>query len=134
MNSDVTEESSDCAKQADISHDGEVWVSVGSVADITKRKKVVAEIGGHQVLVLADDGEFFALDNICVHRERELVKGVILNGKIVCPGHQWAFALDSGWEAVKQVCQPTHPTRVVEDTVQVRISAAGSETPPPETP
>lgn len=97
-------------------------------------KKVVAEIGGHQVLVLADDGQFFALDNICVHRERELVKGVIFNGKIVRPGHQWAFALDSGWEAVKQVCQPTHPTRVVQDTVQVRISAAGSETPPPETP
>ena len=45
-----------------------------------------------------------------------------MNGKIVCPGHQWAFALGTGWEAVKQVCQPTHPVRVHDDVVEVCIT------------
>ena len=75
------------------------WVAAGAATDIAKRKKVVVEIDGRQILIIAHEGQFFAFDNICMHRQRELSKGVILNGKIVCPGHQWAFALDSGWEA-----------------------------------
>jgi nitrite reductase/ring-hydroxylating ferredoxin subunit/ketosteroid isomerase-like protein len=100
------------------------WTTVGSVADVTKRKKVVLEIDGRQILVVAHDGAFYAFDNICIHRQRELSKGVILNGKIVCPGHQWAFALDTGYEAVKEECQPTHPVRVNGDTVEVAVAAS----------
>jgi nitrite reductase/ring-hydroxylating ferredoxin subunit/ketosteroid isomerase-like protein len=104
------------------------WIAVGTVADIIKRKKVVVDIDGREILVLAHEGQFFAFDNICIHRERELSKGVILNGKIVCPGHQWAFALDTGWEAVKQECQPTHQVQVVDDQVEVCVAAAPPDT------
>ena len=38
------------------------------------------------------------------------------------PGHQWAFALDSGWEAIKEECQPTHPVRVADDLVHVGVA------------
>jgi nitrite reductase/ring-hydroxylating ferredoxin subunit/ketosteroid isomerase-like protein len=102
------------------------WTSVGSVADVSRRKKVVIEVHDRQILVVAHDDRFYAFDNICIHRQRELSKGVILNGKIVCPGHQWAFALDTGWEAVKEECQPTHPVRVVDDIVQVCVAAPSS--------
>lgn len=95
------------------------WRLVGKAADLTKQKKVVVEFDERQILVLAHDGRFFAFDNICVHRERELSKGVILNDKLVCPGHQWAFALETGWEAVKETCQPTHAVRVDGDNVLV---------------
>jgi nitrite reductase/ring-hydroxylating ferredoxin subunit/ketosteroid isomerase-like protein len=99
------------------------WVVVGPVADIVKRKKVVVETDGRQILIIAHEGQFFAFDNICMHRQRELSKGVILNGKLVCPGHQWAFALDTGWEAVKQECQPTHPVRLTDESVEVFVAA-----------
>jgi len=98
------------------------WVAVGSAADIAKRKKVVVDVGGRQILLIAHEGQFFAFDNICVHRQRDLSKGVILNGKIVCPGHQWAFALDSGWESVKEECQPTFPVRVTGDDIEVSVA------------
>ena len=100
------------------------WVAAGTTEDIVKRKKVVVEIDGRQILILAHEGQFFAFDNICIHRQRELSRGVILNGKIVCPGHQWAFALDSGWEAVKQECQPTHPVRLTGNSVEVFVAPA----------
>jgi nitrite reductase (NADH) small subunit len=106
-----------------IEHESGEWVAVGPTIDVAKRRKVVIEIDERPILIVAHDGRYFAFDNICVHRERELSKGVILNGKIVCPGHQWAFALDTGWEAIKQVCQPTHETRVVADVVEVRVTA-----------
>ena len=95
------------------------WVDVGSTAEVAKRRKVVIEIGDQQIFVLAHDGDFFALQNICIHRQREISKGVVLNGRIVCPGHQWAFDLRTGWESVKQECQPTYRVRIEDDVVQV---------------
>jgi nitrite reductase (NADH) small subunit len=98
------------------------WVTVGDAEAVTKAKKVVVDAEGTEVLVLSHDGEFFALANRCIHRDRELVKGVVLNGKLVCPGHQWAFALDTGWESVKEQCQPTFPVRVVDGVVEVDVT------------
>jgi nitrite reductase/ring-hydroxylating ferredoxin subunit len=100
------------------------WVDAGTVAEVRRRRKVVLELGEErQLLVLAHDGGFYAFDNICIHRQRELSKGVILNGRLVCPGHQWAFELATGWEQVKQECQPTYDVRVVDEVVQVDTSS-----------
>lgn len=105
------------------------WLPVGSVADVRKKKKVVIEAEDRQILVLAHDDRFYAFDNICIHRERELSKGVVLNGKLVCPGHQWAFALETGWEAVKETCQPTHAVRIDGDELFVSLHANTSHGP-----
>jgi nitrite reductase (NADH) small subunit len=96
---------------------------VGTVAEVTKRKRVVVEHEGTSILVVAHEGAFYAMDNICIHKDRELVKGVVLNGKLVCPGHQWAFELGTGWEAVKQQCQPTYDVVVSDDMVAVDIAS-----------
>lgn len=93
----------------------ERWTDIGGFDEIAKRKRLVVTDGDNSVVVVAHEGCVYALDNVCIHRERELVKGVVLKGKLVCPGHQWAFALDSGWEAVKQECQPTYDVRVTGD-------------------
>jgi nitrite reductase/ring-hydroxylating ferredoxin subunit len=79
-------------------------VTAGEVHTITRARKTVIEVDGYEVLVLAHDGNLHAFQNRCIHKQRELAKGVVLNGKLVCPGHQWAFALDSGWEAIKEEC------------------------------
>lgn len=99
------------------------WVNAGDAQSIAKARKVVLDVDGHEVLVLAHEGGFYSFANRCIHKQRELAKGVVLNGKLVCPGHQWAFALDSGWEAVKEECQPTYPVRVVDGVVEVDVTA-----------
>ena len=93
------------------------------IDDLVKRKKLVVGSDDQQVLVVAHDGEFYAFENLCIHRARELSRGVILNGRLVCPGHQWAFALETGWESIKQECQPTYAVRVENDMVQVDLSS-----------
>ena len=95
------------------------WVDAGDVTQLTKAGKTVIDVDGHEVLVLAHGGTFYSFANRCIHKDRELARGVVLNGKLVCPGHQWAFALGTGWEAIKQQCQPTYPVRVVDGRVQV---------------
>lgn len=105
------------------------WVTAGDADAITKARRVVFDVEGHEVLVLAHDGEFYSFANRCIHKNRELAKGVVLNGKLVCPGHQWAFALGSGWEAVKEECQPAYPVRVTDGLVEVDVTVPQSDVP-----
>jgi nitrite reductase (NADH) small subunit len=51
----------------------------------------------------------------------------------VCPGHQWAFDLQTGWEAIKQECQPTYRVRVDGDVVQVDAASRAVLVRPPVT-
>ena len=100
------------------------WLDVGAHDEIAKRRKVVVEHEDHTVFVFVHDGEVRAFENVCIHKQRELIKGVILNGRIICPGHQWAFELDSGWEAKMQRCQPNFDVRVEEGRVLVDLDSA----------
>jgi nitrite reductase (NADH) small subunit len=97
-------------------------VTAGELPTVTRARKTVIEVDGYEVLVLAHDGKLHAFQNRCIHKQRELAKGVVLNGKLVCPGHQWAFALDSGWEAIKEESQPMFPVRVVDGIVEVDVT------------
>jgi nitrite reductase (NADH) small subunit len=99
------------------------WIDVGGVAEVTRRRKLVVEHERTPIVVLAHDGRFYALDNICIHKQRELVKGVILHDRIVCPGHQWAYQLATGWEAKMERCQPTYDVRVNGDRVEVDVAS-----------
>jgi nitrite reductase (NADH) small subunit len=94
-------------------------LDVGTVGEVTKRRRFVVDHEGTGILVLAHGGGVYAFANICVHRERELVKGTVFNGKLVCPGHQWAFDLETGHESVKCEWQPTYRVEIRDDRVYV---------------
>lgn len=107
-----------------------MWVEVGPVDRVRRAKRVVVD-GDDPVLVVAHGDEFFALANICIHRERELARGMVLRDRLVCPGHQWAFDLRTGWESVKSQCQPTYPVRVDDGVVYVDPTAPAVLSEPP---
>jgi nitrite reductase (NADH) small subunit len=95
------------------------WVDAGSVSDLQRRKRMVVDVGERQVAVFWHDGDVHALDNVCIHKQRELSRGVILNGRIVCPGHQWAYDLTTGYEQTMDRYQPCFPVRVEGGKVYV---------------
>jgi nitrite reductase/ring-hydroxylating ferredoxin subunit len=107
-----------------------ILVEVGTTAEVTRRKKTVVTHDGRDIVVIADAGTFHALDDVCVHKQRELHKGVVLKGRIVCPGHQWAFDLTTGYEAVKEECQPVYDV-VVQDGIVFVDAASRRITVPP---
>jgi nitrite reductase (NADH) small subunit len=97
-------------------------LDVGSLAEVTKRRRFVVDHDGADILVFAHDGAVYAFANMCIHRDRELLKGTVFNGKLVCPGHQWAFDLATGHEAVKDEWQPTFAVEIRDDRVLVDVS------------
>jgi nitrite reductase (NADH) small subunit len=52
---------------------------------------------GERLICVANlEGEYYALDNECVHSGGPLGQGVVHDGKIVCPWHAWAYDLKTG--------------------------------------
>ncbi len=99
------------------------WIEVATTKDLRRKRTVVVTDGAEDVVVGWHDERPFALANICVHRDRELARGMIFQDRLVCPGHQWAFDLETGYCREREESQPVYATRVVDDVVLVDVSA-----------
>lgn len=102
---------------------GAEWVEVARLQELRRRKRQRVLVGGVPIALFYVDGRVYALHDICIHKERNLHKGSVLGGRVICPGHQWAFDLESGWVEDQQRCQPTYATRVEGDVVYVHPRA-----------
>ena len=98
------------------------WLATVSVDELTKRRKLKVATDLGELVLIWHDGRPHAMANICVHQDRELVRGSILGGRIVCPGHQWAFDLDTGFCRERERTQPVHETRIEDGIVYVRAT------------
>jgi nitrite reductase (NADH) small subunit len=95
------------------------WVKVADLKDLQRRKKLLAEAKGTAVALFIDDGYVYALRDICIHKQRNLSKGLVFQGKVICPGHQWAFDLSTGWVDEWSECQPTFAVKVEDGEIFV---------------
>jgi len=108
------------------------WVPVAAVKDLQRRKKGLVQVGGESIALFMVGDRVFALRDTCIHEQRSLSKGALLRGRIVCPGHQWQFDLETGWVEEQGRCQPTYDVKVEDGTVyvvpvpRVRVTEADS--------
>lgn len=98
---------------------GDGWAQATTRAELQTSGKLTFTQHGRTVLVLWNDGSPVAMDDTCIHKQRSLSQGVLLNGRLVCPGHQWGFRLEDGYCRERDQFQPTHPVRVEGDEVWV---------------
>lgn len=104
----------------------EGWVAVATTKDLGRRRKLRVEVDGLAIALFQAQDKVYAFADVCVHQERSLFKGTLLHGKVICPGHQWQFDLETGYEADQDLCQPTYPVWVDDDGT-VYVSATASE-------
>ena len=95
------------------------WLAVAELSELARRKKKQVDVNGEPVALFLVGSQVFALADTCMHKQRSLSKGVLLNGRIVCPGHQWEFDPATGYVEEQGRCQPTYDVRVEDDTVYV---------------
>ena len=60
----------------------------GAVKEITVNEKTLA--------LCNVDGQFYALDNVCLHRGGPLGQGYIDGNKVECPWHGWQYDVKTG--------------------------------------
>lgn len=78
---------------------------------------------GDKVICVANvNGEFSAMDNLCLHRGGPLGQGVVGKGKVVCPWHGWAWDPKTG-QAVQNPAAKivVYPLKIENGEVWVEV-------------
>jgi nitrite reductase (NADH) small subunit len=104
------------------------WVEAAPLADVRRRKRLAVTVAGRDIALFLVGETVYALDDVCVHKQRRLTKGTLLYGRVICPGHQWKIDPATGEIEDREECQPTYPVRVEAGVVYVdpgaRVPAA----------
>jgi nitrite reductase/ring-hydroxylating ferredoxin subunit len=99
------------------------FVTVAHVADIPPGQARQVTVDDRWVGLFNVDGEFHAVDNLCLHRGGPLCEGPMKNGIVTCPWHAWQYDVRTGVLVQDPVVGVTrHETRIVGDDVQVRLT------------
>ena len=74
------------------------FIKVANTSDLPAGRGGVVEVGGRTIALFNVNGEFFALDNTCMHRGGPLGEGFIdqNNLTVQCPWHGWIYSLVTG--------------------------------------
>lgn len=75
----------------------ENWIRIGALDDIPVRGARRVEAGTRTIAVFrtADD-RVFALEDRCPHRHGPLSQGIVHDGCVTCPLHNWVISLETG--------------------------------------
>ena len=82
--------------------------------DLAVGSSLCLQMDEAQVGIFRTTEGLFALDNICPHRGAPLHDGVVTDGFVTCPWHQWQFQLGDG------VCRNIPGVRVAPYSVEIR--------------
>lgn len=104
------------------------YLAAGRVDEIPQMMPRKLALGGRKLLLCRDGERVFAVDEICPHKQESMAFGVVFDGTITCPHHQYVFELQTG-RCRRRRCAPvmTYPVEVVGEEVFVRANGpAGS--------
>ncbi|MCW2684351.1 MAG: Rieske (2Fe-2S) protein [Blastococcus sp.] len=96
-------------------HDAHSWVHVADLKDLARRRRKQVAVGDRPIALFLVDDQVFAVDDVCIHQERSLSKGTLLNGQVICPGHQWKFDPRTGEPEDQDGCLATYAVQVTEE-------------------
>jgi 3-phenylpropionate/trans-cinnamate dioxygenase ferredoxin component len=93
---------------------------IGKTSDFAENSMRSFDISGNSVLVIYQDGKFYAMPDQCTHAKFPLHDGELLEGKVKCQYHGATYDLETGkptLPAVKKI--HLYQTEVVDDTVYI---------------
>lgn len=72
------------------------FVKVGRRGDIAEGAGKTVQVGGKQVALFNAGGNFYAIDNVCLHRKGPLGEGDLEGTIVTCPWHGWQYDITTG--------------------------------------
>ncbi|MDP2121970.1 MAG: nitrite reductase small subunit NirD [Hoeflea sp.] len=75
----------------------QTWVRIGKIGDIPRRGARCVKHGDMSIAIFrtADD-RVFALEDKCPHKNGPLSQGIVHDGCVTCPLHNWVISLETG--------------------------------------
>jgi nitrite reductase [NAD(P)H] small subunit len=100
------------------------WVHVGSLSDVPREGARCVKNGDMTIAVFrtAKD-DVFALEDKCPHKNGPLSQGIVHDGCVTCPLHNWVISLETGTaQGADEGKTLAFPTRVEDDKIFVDLS------------
>ena len=100
------------------------YISVLSVNALEEGQGKTVFVNERDIALYKYEGEFYALDNTCVHRQGKLGDGWMNGPNVICPLHQWDYDVRTGisrYNSAEAVA--VYPVRVDGDQVQIDADA-----------
>ena len=73
------------------------WIAIGALTDIPRQGSRCVKNGDMTIAVFrTSDDRVFALEDKCPHKNGPLSQGIVHDGCVTCPLHNWVIALDTG--------------------------------------
>lgn len=69
---------------------------VCSVDEIPEGGSKVVDLGDKEIALFKIDGEIYAINNACPHRQGPLGEGELQEKVVTCPLHRWQFDVTNG--------------------------------------
>lgn len=89
---------------------------------------VPVRVGGHELMLIRQGAEVFAVASVCPHRGGPLVEGAVDAGIITCPWHRFRFdARTGGCVTNASLRARTYPVAISGDDVIVTHDSQGGE-------
>ncbi len=101
------------------------WVQIGHLSDIPRQGARCISAGGVRIGIFrtADD-EIHALEDKCPHRQGPLSQGIIHDGCVTCPLHNWVISLRSGEaQGADEGSVKTYPVRLDGETILLDLGS-----------
>lgn len=103
----------------------ETFTDVGAVTDFPENSMHTLTVAGEAVLLVHQDGQFYALADRCTHKEYPLHDGELLEGAVKCDWHGAKFDLRTGKPTIPAVKKlRLYAARVEEERVLVSVQEA----------
>ncbi len=99
------------------------WIRAASLVELPMNDIMTVVVEGRSLLLARFEGGVSCFDNACAHLGMPLDMGEVVEGVLVCPHHQFQYALDSGdCLTAPGVQLRAHGVRVTGGEVEVRLS------------
>lgn len=104
----------------------QTWIKIGKIDDIPRRGARCVRNGDMNIAIFrtADD-RVFALEDKCPHRNGPLSQGMVHDGSVTCPLHNWVINLETGTALGAEEGQTrSFPVRLEGDDIVLCIGVA----------
>lgn len=96
---------------------------VAQAADIPEGAREVVEIEDRLIAIFHQQGQYYAIDDVCTHDGGPLAEGELQGYEIICPRHGARFDIRDGRALCLPATRPTesHEVKIEAGSIYVRL-------------
>ncbi|WP_310619837.1 nitrite reductase small subunit NirD [Flexibacterium corallicola] len=103
------------------------WIEVGVRDDIPLRGSRVVYLNGEKIALFKTmEGNIYALEDSCPHKGGPLSEGMVHDGCVTCPLHNWVISLENGEaQGADEGTVKRYPVRLEGDILFLGLNGRG---------